>query len=56
MAVQEVNPNKNKKILMDVYLESNSPDIFALCKTNLEDPIDSSNYIVGKGSHTPSLF
>ena len=26
------------------FLESNSPDILALCETNLEDSIDSSNF------------
>ena len=26
------------------FLESNSPDILALCKTNLDDSIDSSNF------------
>ena len=28
------------------FLESNSPDIFALCKTNLDDSIDSGNFSV----------
>ena len=28
------------------FLESNSPDILALCETNLDDPIDSDNYSV----------
>ena len=28
------------------FLESNSPDILALCKTNLEDSIDSGNLSV----------
>ena len=28
------------------FLESNSPDIFALCETNLDDSIDSSNFSV----------
>ena len=28
-------------------LESNSPDIFALCETNLADSIDSGNFSVG---------
>ena len=26
------------------FLESNSPDILALCETNLDDSIDSGNY------------
>ena len=26
------------------FLESNSPDIFALCETNLDDSIDSGNF------------
>ena len=30
------------------FLESNSPDILALCETNLDDLIDSSNFS-GKG-------
>ena len=28
------------------FLESNSPDILALCKTNLDDPIDSGPFSV----------
>ena len=28
------------------YSESNSPDILALCETNLHDPIDSGNFSV----------
>ena len=26
------------------FLESNSPDILALCETNVDDPIDSGNF------------
>ena len=26
------------------FLESNSPDILALCKTNLDDSVDSGNF------------
>ena len=28
------------------FLESNSPDILALCKANLDDSIDSGNFFV----------
>ena len=28
------------------FLESNSPDILAVCETNLDDPIDSGNFSV----------
>ena len=28
------------------FLESSSPDILGLCETNLEDPMDSSNFSV----------
>ena len=28
------------------FLESNFPDILALCETNLDDPIDSGNFFV----------
>ena len=28
------------------FLESNSPDILALCETNLDDSVDSGNYSV----------
>ena len=28
------------------FLESNSPDILALCETNLDDAIDSGNFTV----------
>ena len=30
----------------DSFLESNSPDILALCETNLDDSIDSGNFSV----------
>ena len=30
-------------------LESNSPDILALCETNLDDSIDSGNFSVVRG-------
>ena len=30
----------------DFFLKSNSPDILALCKTNLDHSIDSSNFSV----------
>ena len=28
------------------FLESNSPDILALCETNLDDSVDSGNFFV----------
>ena len=28
------------------FLESNSPDIFALCESNLDDSVDSGNFSV----------
>ena len=28
------------------FLESNSPDVLALCDTNLDDSIDSGNFFV----------
>ena len=41
------------------FLESNSPDILALCETNLDDAIDSGNFpvrgylpLIRKGSST----
>ena len=36
------------------FLESNSPDILALCERNLDDSIDSGNFFVG-GYHCLSL-
>ena len=30
----------------EIFLESNYPDILALCEINLEDSIDSSNFSV----------
>ena len=33
------------------FLESNSPDIVALCETNIHDSIDSSNFSVGGYLH-----
>ena len=41
------------------YLESNSPDVLALCETNLDDSINSGNFfvrcylIVGRGVYSP---
>ena len=32
------------------FLESNSPDILALCETNLDDSIDSGNFSVSLSS------
>ena len=46
------------------FLESNSPDILALCETNLDDSIDSGNFSVrgylplipkGSGTHMQGL-
>ena len=28
------------------FLESNSPDVLALCETNLDDSIDSGNFSI----------
>ena len=28
------------------FLESNTPDVFALCETNLDDSVDSGNFLV----------
>ena len=33
-------------VTCESFLESNSPDILALCKTNLDDSIDSGNFSV----------
>ena len=33
-------------LLTATFFESNSPDIFALCETNLDDSIDSGNFSV----------
>ena len=33
-------------IVCESFLESNSPDILALCETNLDDKIDSGNFSV----------
>ena len=41
--------NKRTGVALNQYesfLESNSPDIFALCETNLDDSIDSGNFSV----------
>ena len=52
------SPNSLKLSLMNIrglrsnfvdcesFLESNSPDILALCETNLDDSIDSGNFSV----------
>ena len=38
------------------FLESNSPDILALCETNLNDSIDSGNFSVRLSSFNPKGF
>ena len=36
------------------FLESNSPDMMALCETNLDDSIDSGNFsVTGLSSFNP---
>ena len=35
-----------KFVESESFLESNSPDILAMCKTNLDDSIDSGNFSV----------
>ena len=37
------------------FLESNSPDILALCETNLDDSIDSGNFSAISGTHIHGL-
>ena len=37
------------------FLESNSPDILAVCETNLDDPIDSGNFSVRGYLHLISM-
>ena len=41
--IQGLHPNF---VDCESFLESNSPDILALCKTNLDDSIDSGNFSV----------
>ena len=38
------------------FLESNSPDILALCETNLDDSIDSGNFSVRLSSFNSKGF
>ena len=38
------------------FLESNSPDILALCETNLDDSTDSGNFSVKLSSFNPKGF
>ena len=37
---------RSKFVDCESFLESNSPNIFALCETNLDDSIDSGNFYV----------
>ena len=45
---QEPSPStsKNTRVGCESFLESNSPDIFALCEIKLENSIDASNFSV----------
>ena len=38
------------------FLESNSPNILALCETNLDESIDSGNFFEGLSSFNPKRF
>ena len=38
------------------FLELNSPDILALCETNLDDSIDSGNFSMRLSSFNPKGF
>ena len=38
------------------FLESNSPDILALCETGFDDAIDSDNFCYGLSSFNPKGF
>ena len=38
------------------FLESNSPDILAICETNLDDSIDSGNFCERLSSFNPKRF
>ena len=38
------------------FLESNSPDILALCETNLDDSIDFGNFFERLSSFNPKGF
>ena len=38
------------------FFESNSPDIVALCETNLDDSIESGNFSVRLSSFNPKGF
>ena len=37
---------RSKFVDCESFLESNSPDILALCKTNVDDSVDSGNFSV----------
>ena len=37
---------RSKFVDSESFLESNSPDILALCETNLDDSTDSDNFYV----------
>ena len=43
MNIQGIHSNF---VVCETFLESNSPDILALCETNLDDSIDSGNFFV----------
>ena len=38
--------NEYSRLSFEAFLESNSPDILALCETNLDNSIDSGNFSV----------
>ena len=46
LSITNIRGLRSNFVECESFLESNSPDILALCETNLDDLIDSSNYSV----------
>ena len=47
LSITNIRGLRSNFVDCESFLESNSPDILALCETNLDDSTDSGNFSVG---------
>ena len=46
LSFMNIHSLRSNFVDFESFLESNSPDVLALCETNLDDSIDSGNFSV----------
>ena len=55
LSFTNIQGNRPKFVDCQLLLEANSPDIFALCETNMKGSIDSSNFFCERLSSLNSI-